>query len=232
MAFDGCFSTRYDPAMTQIRRYREAAGLTQKEVADKANTSQPQIMRLERGERKLTREWAERLAPIFGIPAHSLLFPVEDGSAPLAVSHVHVRGDAQAGVWVESQSGFADVGFDIDYIPSVPGRYRHLEQCAYRIVGPSMNKARLFDGDYVICVPYFMARASLQDGDTVVVERRRAGTIERTVKELAVKPNGECLLWPRSDDPRFQQPLSCAGPEPDGTEIEITCLVIGVFSPR
>ena len=94
-----------------------------------------------------------------------------------------------------------------------------------------MNLERLVDGDYVICVPYFMARKEITDRDLVIVERRRGATVERTVKQISIT-NGACELWPRSDDPRFQTPIPCQGPEPDGTEIEITHRVIGSFTPR
>ena len=95
-----------------------------------------------------------------------------------------------------------------------------------------MTKARLFDGDYVICVPYFMARTKPTARDLAVVERRRGSATERTVKQIEIDQSGTCQLWPRSDDPRFQSPIPCDGPEPDGTEIEIIGLVIGSFTPR
>lgn len=47
----------------RLREFREAAGLSQDELADRVGSSFQQISKLERGERKLTREWAERLAP-------------------------------------------------------------------------------------------------------------------------------------------------------------------------
>ena len=55
---------------------RERAGYSEAALADKARTTQPQIHRLEHGDRKLTREWAERLAPCLGISAEDLLFDV------------------------------------------------------------------------------------------------------------------------------------------------------------
>lgn len=92
-----------------------------------------------------------------------------------------------------------------------------------------MDKLRIYDGDYVVCVPYFDARRYPTQDDVVVVERRRGPTIERTVKQLALTAEG-CELWPRSHDPRFQTPLAVnrqgEGAESDGTTIEITGLVI------
>lgn len=65
----------YHPEMNEIRRLREEKGLSQAQLAEMAGTSQPQIKRLEDGARKLTKEWAERLAPHLSISAETLLFP-------------------------------------------------------------------------------------------------------------------------------------------------------------
>lgn len=60
--------------MSQIRILREKIGLTQSQLAEMVGTSQPQIRRLEVGERKLTKEWAERLAHPLQTTAEQLLF--------------------------------------------------------------------------------------------------------------------------------------------------------------
>jgi transcriptional regulator with XRE-family HTH domain len=60
--------------MHKLRAYRELSGLSQVELAALAGTTQPTIFRLERGETKLTKEWAERLAPHLGTTAEALMF--------------------------------------------------------------------------------------------------------------------------------------------------------------
>ncbi len=67
--------------MSMIRTLREARGMTQAQLARLAATSQPQIRRLEAGERQLSKDWAERLAPHLGIAASTLMFG--DETAPL-----------------------------------------------------------------------------------------------------------------------------------------------------
>ncbi|SFL17881.1 S24 family peptidase [Methylorubrum salsuginis] len=64
--------------MSALRHFRSKAGLSQAALASAAGTSQPQIKRLETGERTLTKDWAERLAPHIGIDARTLLFPPAD----------------------------------------------------------------------------------------------------------------------------------------------------------
>jgi len=61
------------PRESPLKRIREDRGLSQQQLADKANTSQPQIDRLEKHglpgtdpkkTRKMTKQWAVRLAAV------------------------------------------------------------------------------------------------------------------------------------------------------------------------
>ena len=61
--------------MDELKKLREGMGLSQEELAKLAKTSQPQIRRLESGERKLTKEWAERLAGPLKTTAIRIMFP-------------------------------------------------------------------------------------------------------------------------------------------------------------
>jgi len=65
----------YQFGMPSLRALREQKGLSQAKLASLAGTSQPQIKRLEDGERELTKAWAERLAPHLGVTAEEILFP-------------------------------------------------------------------------------------------------------------------------------------------------------------
>ncbi len=77
--------------MDNLRKLREAQGLTQAELAKKVSTSQPQIKRLESGERELTRAWAERLAPHLKTTAIHIVFP----EVPLTdEAEIKVSGEA------------------------------------------------------------------------------------------------------------------------------------------
>lgn len=57
-----------------IKELREKLKISQAALADAVGTSQPQIKRLEGGDRKLTKEWAERLSPHLGVSPEALLF--------------------------------------------------------------------------------------------------------------------------------------------------------------
>lgn len=74
LALDAPFWSWYQTGMNQLRKFRLAKGLSQAKLAELVGTSQPQIKRLETGDRKLTREWAELIAPHLGTDAQSLIF--------------------------------------------------------------------------------------------------------------------------------------------------------------
>jgi len=142
-----------------------------------------------------------------------------------------VKGFVQAGAWMEYE--YFDESPYEDLIPTV-GKWAHLEQFAYKVAGPSMSGLRIFDGDFVLAVPYWMARKAPHDGDVVIVERRRGQTLERTVKQLMIVDGG-FELWPRTDDERFQEPICVTKlhdrDDTNGTTVEITGLVIGRWAP-
>jgi phage repressor protein C with HTH and peptisase S24 domain len=60
--------------MNMIKELRDKLKISQADLAEAVGTSQPQIKRLEAGDRKLTKEWAERLSPHLGVPPEALLF--------------------------------------------------------------------------------------------------------------------------------------------------------------
>jgi len=212
---------------TPLAKAMEKKQMSASELARLINTTRQNVGRWASGKVPLPIKRAQEIAPLLTVTVESLVLgqePAEQASHE-TVSYVHIRGNVAAGVWVEHD----DASQMIEELPIVGGRWRSLEQVAYRVSGPSMERKRIFDGDYVIAVPYFDARRNLTSEDVVVVERKRGGLTERTVKELIVTREG-CELWPRSDDPRYQTPVYAnqhgEGHEDDGTTVEVTGLVI------
>lgn len=62
--------------MNRIREIRLARGLTESELARRVGTSQPQIRRLEAGQRRLTEEWMRRIAKALDVRPADLLATV------------------------------------------------------------------------------------------------------------------------------------------------------------
>lgn len=60
-----------------LKVLREAAGLSQAALAGRVNTTQSQIDRLEKGERRLTVDWMTRLGGALGVEPAALMAPME-----------------------------------------------------------------------------------------------------------------------------------------------------------
>jgi transcriptional regulator with XRE-family HTH domain len=116
--------------MSDLRTYREAAGLSQADLAELAGTSQPQVKRLEAGERKLTKEWAVRLAPHLGVQPERLLFR---GDQPIFTPVIGYVGAGQ-------EAHFEPV--DLDEVPAPDNATEHTVAVVIR--GDSMGS--FFDG--------------------------------------------------------------------------------------
>jgi phage repressor protein C with HTH and peptisase S24 domain len=76
-----------DKAPNRIRELREALGWSQTDLALKLvpKTSQPQIDRLEKADRRLTVEWMARVAKALNVPARDILSAEKGSDAPHAM---------------------------------------------------------------------------------------------------------------------------------------------------
>lgn len=227
-----------------IKREREKLNVTQEELAEGIGISVSYLSRLENLRRKANVDHLNKVAGFLEVPVTNLVNddPNVDLHNAVEPQPVRVCGDIAAGVWREA-SPFGNLHdpeaeLHADKHPPVPyvldPRYRRLTQFAVRVVGPSMNR-EIPDGWFAVCVRYWDVRVGLQDGDLVVVERRRGGLVEGTMKWLR-RRNGKWGLHPDSDDPRYQSPVlltdntSAEADSPD-IQIEIVGLVIWKCAP-
>lgn len=210
--------------MSEIRRLREKHKLTQAELAEMAGTSQPQILRLETGKRKLTREWAERLAVPLQTSAETLMFGDGNGEG----AGMPVVGIIEAGqfrdITLEDQTEDRPrIGVARDE------RFPRAQQYALLVSGNSMDE--LFpDGSYVTCVDLVDSGLEIRPGLVVHVERSIANThlVETTLKEIGMTDEGKFMLLPRSKDKRHK-PLTFD--ETEGVEVIIRGVVTGKWEP-
>lgn len=142
---------------------------------------------------------------------------------------VPVAGEVAAGLW------FEDGNWDVErYAPiyAIETRFKGVEQRAYRVIGDSMNAEGIVDGSFVVMVPYWHVRTSIQDGDVVVVEQVEGGKTERTVKKVTVLAD-EFRLEASSTNPRWRGvaiSIPRAAPDHnDDRKVEVVGLVVGLF---
>lgn len=235
----------YHFGMNSLREAREAAGLTQARLAELARTSQPQIKRLEAGDRKLTREWAERLAPHLKLSPQKLMFgelPDVDGdlidlSAELVP--VHVSGVTEAGAFREANE-FVESERVTIYEPR-DREFPHARQGAFDVAGDSMDALivngrprPILPGDRVVTIDFedLEGRLPLQDGMVVVVEQVRDGghLREWSVKQLEIHDD-RFEFHPRSTNLKHK-PIVVKRDlnADDGRSVRILALVRGIRS--
>ncbi|GAB5388469.1 MAG: hypothetical protein Alpg2KO_14370 [Alphaproteobacteria bacterium] len=178
--------------------------------------------------RSMNTETIEKICPVLGITP-SWLISGEDNTPEEKPQAVLVSGYVQAGLWQTAEQW----SFDDKYVVQaplpvdLPGRPIGLE-----VRGESMN-AKFPPGTSLICATPAQLRQPPQTGHYVIVQRRRGGDVEATVKELEITHDGDALLLARSDDPEFEEPIrlpnffqSGLKQSQDDEEIEITHIVI------
>lgn len=92
----------YHFGMGILTSYRKRAGLSQSKLAELAGTSQPQIQRLERGTRGLSKKWATKIAPHVRAIPEELMF----GDQTVAIVGIVSAGEAHFG----SETGDQNLG--------------------------------------------------------------------------------------------------------------------------
>ncbi len=158
----------------------------------------------------------------------------EAAAAPTDLHFVMVRGAVEAGAWKEAVEWPEDDWYPVPAVP-MPA-YTDLPQFALEVRGPSMNAVYPV-GSIVVCVFLMHLSREPRSGERVVVERRRRGFVEATVKEYVVE-DGSPMLYPRSDHPQHQEPIALQTGHQDGEnenqdeQTRITALVIGSFRPE
>jgi SOS-response transcriptional repressor LexA len=229
-----------ESASDRLKRARIDRGYaTAVEAADAMGLPRPTYMSHENGLRGLPAARAAKYARFFGVTPEWLLYgrssggnsPQTDnlgaikGLKPVS-RDIPVVGIVSAGLWRET--GLAAVSEAQEYIALDVAGYERASLSALLVEGNSMN-LHYPAGRYIIVAP--VAEAGVRDGDHVVVERRRAGLVEITVKELVIEGDRQAL-WPRSTDPAFQSPIYVTGDEHDQDAPQIIAVVVADYGRR
>lgn len=128
------------------------------------------------------------------------------------ISEMIIRDRVQAGAWLMADDSNQDAPRKYPFARDP--RFPHANQWLSEVVGDSVDRLGIFNNDLVHCIDVEDAGWALQSGAIVEVERLRFDGAERelSIKQVEVTP-GRVLLWPRSSNPRWHDPLSMT----DGT---------------
>lgn len=167
-----------------------------------------------------------KIADHLGVAVEELMTGVDAPpvrSAPELVE-LPVRGEVRAGAWLQVD----DEEVEPETRPAARDpRFPKAGQWLSIVRGDSMNAltrdgrpAGIYDGDMVHCVDAVDVSYRPRTGDVVEVERLRfqGGERELTLKQVEVSDQG-ILLWPRSTNPQFQDPLPYR--EGDTADVEV-----------
>jgi hypothetical protein len=138
-----------------------------------------------------------------------------------------IRYRVEAGAWYEIDDAQEPLGHQD--VPSAP-RFAEFKQWLEEVHGDSLDLL-IRPGSLVHVVDALDLGYQPTHGDIVVVERRRGGTRERTLKQVDVIGR-KTMLWPRSSNPRWKDPLDLAGGLSEAeseVEVEVVGLVIADY---
>jgi len=173
----------------RIKDWRLKRGWSMQQLADAAETTRSQIDKLERGERRLTVDWMQRLATPLGCAPADLL-PEHDGGGPATIANptiglysppatrmIPVRSAARGGA---DQEMFLEDG-PIDYRPC-PAFVQHVNEAyAIYVVGDSMPPMYR-PGQLLYVNPH---KPLLAGRGVVVAKHSKAVLIKEMVKQTA-----------------------------------------------
>ena len=174
--------------MSNLSEKMRDAGVNAAELARRVETTRQQIGRLKNGQRRMTKEWAERIAPHLDCSPAELLFEGETTvakiPAPTDGTQIPVFASAQAG-----PDGMTIDSDPIDYTPSPPQLLGVKAAFAVYVVNDSMEP-KYRQGDMLWIDP---SRPAIQN-DYVLIELAPEDGERRALVKQLVKFNAEELV--------------------------------------
>lgn len=182
-----------------IKELREKLEMTQSDLAELVGTSQPQIKRLETGERKLTKEWAEKIGPKLGVTAEILMFGwPEDGDpyrvepapeydeSPFHLPNAQIRGKLEGESKRIPVYGQAVGGLDGEFIMNGIALYEVLAP-------PSLMQS---SGAYAVTVSGDSMSPRYEDGEVCFVDpKRRVKKGDYVIAQIRLEEEGPLLAF-------------------------------------
>jgi transcriptional regulator with XRE-family HTH domain len=221
---------RYTPCMSGLDRERLKALIQEKNLTPRSLSlavgPNPYLVRdiLSAKSKNPRSDTMTAIAARLGVPVLDLMTDGDGDLSPATRQHeqmmLPIIRRVQAGAWLA-----------VDEISQVPPkfhpavrdpRYPTARQWLSEVIGDSVNKLHVFEGDLVHCVDAIDIGYFPKTGDLVEVERQRYSAREReiTLKQVEVTRRG-VELWPRSTNPIWNGPILLDGGLNEGEEAEV-----------
>lgn len=224
-----------DVRRRQLRRFMDARDLEAASWAREAGIRASAIYNFFNGRsNSLRQDTVEKLAAAAGVSISQIF---GEGLIPLAqpTQNIVIMGELGAGAWQAKNAWAAKDR----YVISVP-RFDEIYQRAYGLLVNDDHADQLYpEGSVVFVVNIEEDGISLKSNDIVICQRAdTSGDIEQTIKEFVIADDGSNWLWPRSSNPKHQQPIPYSdGGAQDalsnaGVSVRIDAIVIGALVTR
>lgn len=171
-----------------------------------------------------------KIAAFFGVDVSELLIDDSDAPRPRSstpsMTALPLLGKVQAGAWLELDDTSQEEPQMLS--AALDRRYPQARQWLREVEGDSMNARNIFPGDLAHIVEIVGSGVNLNSGMIVEVTRYRAGGSLReiTLKEVDVADSGQITLWPRSSNPKWQDPVKLTDDSDQDVQVEITGLLL------
>lgn len=214
----------------RLQEARVAAGYASaRQAADAMGVSPNTYAQHENGTRGLPAGRAARYAKFYRVAPEWLLYGRGKMAAPEPrpeLVELPLLGRVQAGAWLAMDDVSQD---DPSYlVTAMDKRYPHAPQWVREVQGDSMNARNIFPGDLAHIVDLGESGVNLNTGMIVeVVRSRDQGALrEITLKEVEITDRGRIVLWPRSTNPRWKDPVRLDDGSGGDIEVQITGLLV------
>ena len=172
-----------------------------------------------------------KIADHLGVPVSELV-PSGEGALPEIserFAELPMLGPVQAGAWLLIDDLSQEE--PRTYPAAYDRRYPQARQWLREVQGDSMNARNIFAGNLAHIVELISSGVNLNTGMVVEVTRTRDGGALReiTLKEVEVTDQGKILLWPRSTNPRWKDPITLDDVTGD-LEVEVTGLLLATIT--
>lgn len=143
-----------------------------------------------------------------------------------------IRGPVVAGAWLATDA-FLDQSQPRRFPASPDPRFPTDAQWLSPVVGDSVDQLGIFDGDFVHLVDIASIGYHPMTDDIVLVERTRfqGREVEVSLKQAEITPTGP-IFWPRSNNPRWREPLDLRDGARHDEDIDVRVRAIVLNSIR
>lgn len=166
-----------------------------------------------------------KIADHLGVAVGELMSGVDLPETAPALTELPMIGPVQAGAWLAIDETAQDEPKMMAV--ALDRRYPRARQWLREVRGDSMNARNIYPGDLAHIVEIIGSGVNLNTGMIVEVTRKREGASLReiTLKEVEVTDGG-LILWPRSINPRWTEPVRLDDGDGSDVEVEITGLLL------